>query len=60
MDSYISSALKVTSMKSNIQETSPHSGNGCMDISLNRWFLLFVPEFKVTPEEQLLADYCDN
>lgn len=60
MDSYINSALKVTSMKSNIQEASPYPENGCMDTSLNRWFLIFVPEFKVNPTEQPFAEYCDN
>lgn len=60
MDSYINSALKVTSMKSNIQETSPYTGNGCVDTSLNRWFLFFVLEFKVNLTEQLFAEYCDN
>jgi len=60
MDSYINSALKVSSTKSNIQDASPCPGNGCMDISLNRWFLFFVLEFKVRPTEQLFAEYCDN
>lgn len=60
MDSYINSALKVTSTKSNIQEASPYPGNGCISQSLNRWFLFFVPEFKVSHTEQLFAEFCDN
>lgn len=60
MDSYINSALKVTSTKNNIQEVSLYPGNDCMDISFNRWCLFFVPEFKVSPAEKRFAEYCGN
>lgn len=40
------------SMQSNIQEASPHPGNGCMDTALTGLFLVFVPEFKLTAAEQ--------
>lgn len=60
MDSYINSALKVTSMKNNIQEASLYPGNDSMGTSFNRWCLFFVPEFKVSPAEKHFAEYCDN
>lgn len=60
MDSYINSALKVTSMENNIQEASLYLGNDSMDSSFNRWWLFFVPEFKVNTAEKCFAEYGDN
>lgn len=60
MGSYINSALKLTSKKSNFLEASLYPGNGGMGMSLNRWFLFFVLEFKVRLTEQLFAECCDN
>lgn len=50
----------VTSPKNNFEEASLYPGNVCMNTPLNRSFQFFVPEFKVSPTEQLFAEYCDN
>lgn len=60
MGSYINSALKLTSKKSNILEASLYPGNGGTGTSPNRWFLFFVLEFEVSLTEQLFAECCDN